>query len=263
MRAPWRHLMLGGAAISLVALGCSSDDSADPTSTPAPPTTADASSTTDPALSTDAPTSTSTNTTEAPEDSTTSSAAASTTIATESPAPTTTEAAPPSTAIPPAPAPLDPDDPNNQRTVTPEEQPIVDAYRQAVEAELLTYSRWPLDPDSSELVNGPFSARVMEPIRQGIADRTALNQVLDISGGITLRPYVVEDDDGDPDRVFVWDCQIDATFWKDVDTGEKAPPDAFPNAGPPGVETGVVAVMVNVDGRWLLDEGALEPQACA
>ena len=103
----------------------------------------------------------------------------------------------------------------------------------------------------------------MEPIRQGIADRTALNQVLDISGGITLRPYVVEDDDGDPDRVFVWDCQIDATFWKDIDTGEKAPPDAFPNAGPPGVETGVVAVMVNVDGRWLLDEGALEPQACA
>ena len=27
-------------------------------------------------------------------------------------------------------------------------------------------------------------------------------------------------------------------LWKDVDTGEKAPPDAFPNAGPPGVATG-------------------------
>lgn len=262
MRAPWRHLMLGGAVISLVALGCSSDDSADSTSTPAPPTTADASTTTAPGPSTDAPIPTSTSTTAPPQDTTTSSAAASTTATTEAPSSTTTEAAP-STAIPQAPAPLDPDDPNNQRTVAPEEQPIVEAYRRAVEAELVTYSRWPLDPESPELVNGPFTARVMEPIRQGIADRTALNQVLDISGGITLRPYVVEDDDGDPDRVFVWDCQIDATFWKDVDTGEKAPPDAFPNAGPPGVATGVVAVMVNVDGRWLLDQGALEPQACA
>ena len=263
MRAPWRHLMLGGAVISLVALGCSSDDSADSTSTPAPPTTADASTTTAPGPSTDAPIPTSTSTTAPPDDTTTSSAASSTTATTEAPPRTTTEAAPSSTAIPQAPAPLDPDDPNNQRTVAPEEQPIVEAYRRAVEAELVTYSRWPLDPDSPELVNGPFTARVMEPIRQGIADRTALNQVLDISGGITLRPYVVEDDDGDPDRVFVWDCQIDATFWKDVDTGEKAPPDAFPNAGPPGVATGVVAVMVNVDGRWLLDQGALEPQACA
>lgn len=262
MRAPWRHLMLGGAVICMFALGCSSDDSADSTSTPAPPSTADASTTTDPTLSTDAPGSTSTSTTEPPDETTTSSAAATTPVTTEAPAPTTTEAAPPSTAIPQAPVRLDPDDPNNQRTVAPEEQPIVDAYRQAVEAELLTYSRWPLDSESPELVNGPFTARVMEPIRQGIADRTALNQVLDISGGIALRPYVIEDDDGDPNRVFVWDCQIDATFWKDVDTGEKAPPDAFPNAGPPGVETGVVAVMVNVDGRWLLDEGALEPQAC-
>ena len=257
MRAPWRHLMMGGAVISLIALGCSSGDSADPSSTPAPPTTTDA-------PTTDPPTTTSTSTIQSPDNSTTTtSAAPSTAVTTEAPDPTTTQAPPPNTAIPQAQAPLDPDDPNSQRTVAPEDQPVVDAYRKAVEAELLTYSRWPLDSESPELVTGPFTARVMEPIRQGIVDRTALNQVLDISGGITLRPYVIEDDDGDPNRVFVWDCQIDATFWKDVDTGEKAPPDAFPNAGPPGVETGVVAVMVNVDGRWLLDEGALEPQACA
>lgn len=262
MRAPWRHLMLGGAAITLVALGCSSVDSADPTSTPAAPTTAGAPTSTVAASTTAASTPAPTSTSRVPGDITTTSVAA-TSTATDPPASTTTDAAPPGTAIPQAPAQLDPDDPNNQRTVAPEDAPIVDAYRGAVEAELLTYSRWPLDPESPELLNGPFTAEVMEPIRAGIADRSALNQVLDISGGITLRPYVIEDDDGDPDRVFVWDCQIDATFWKDVDTGEKAPPDAFPNAGPPGVETGVVAVMVKVDGRWLLDEGALEPQACA
>lgn len=256
MRAPWAPLMVGGVIVSLIAMGCSSDESAEPTLTPAPPTRADGSTTTDPAP-------TSTSTTEPPNETTASSSVATTTVATgPSSDPTTTEAAPPSTVIPPAPAPIDPDDPNNQRTILPEHEPMLDAYRRAVEAELLTYSRWPLDPESPELVGGPFTAKVMEPIRQGIADRTALNQVLDIGDGITLRPYVIEDDDGDPNRVFVWDCQIDATFWKDVDTGQKAPPDAFPNAGPPGVETGVVAVMVNADGQWLLDEGALEPRAC-
>jgi len=249
--------MVGGAVVSLIAMGCSSGDSAEPIVTPAPPTTADASTTTEPAPR-------STSTTEPPDETTTSEAPGATAVTTGPPLdPTTTEATPPSTAIPRAPAPIDPDDPNNQRTILPEHESMIDAYRRAVEAELLTYSRWPLDAESPELVNGPFTAKVMEPIRQGIADRTALNQVLDIGDGITLRPYVIEDDYADPNRVFVWDCQIDATFWKDVDTGEKAPPDAFPNVGAPGVDTGVVAVMVNVDGQWLLDEGALEPRACA
>jgi hypothetical protein len=259
MRAPWRHVMLGGT-MALVAFGCSSDDTAEPEPTPLVPTTADFSTSTSISADTTLPgTSTTTD-----EPTTTSENPTSTSdITTTSQLPSTTALAPPSTLIAPAPAELDPGDPNNQHSVAPEDEPIVTAYRQAVEAELITYSRWPLDPDSPELVNGPFTARVMGPIRDGIAARTDLNQVLDISSGITLRPYVVEDDDGDPDRVFVWDCQIDATFWKDVDTGEKAPPDAFPNVGPPGVETGVVAVMVRVDGRWLLDEGALEPQACA
>jgi len=61
----------------------------------------------------------------------------------------------------------------------------------------------------------------------------------------------------------VWDCQIDATFWKDVDSGEKAPPDAYPNVGPPGVETGTETVMVRVDGMWLVDSGSVEERACA
>ncbi|MBK8334687.1 MAG: hypothetical protein IPL07_20545 [Acidimicrobiaceae bacterium] len=93
-----------------------------------------------------------------------------------------------------------------------------------------------------------------------MVERTQKNQVLDISGGMTLRPYVVENDD--PTRAFVWDCQIDATFWKDKDTGAKAPPDAWPNNGPPGVEVGISAVMVLVEGEWLLDDGGLEPRAC-
>ena len=173
---------------------------------------------------------------------------------------TTTTNGPPTTLIRPADLVTDPNDPNNLHTSLPEHQPIIDAYVAGVYAQLITYSRWPLDPTSPELAAAPITERVLQANNDGMVERTQKNQVLDISGGVTLRPYVVENDD--PTRAFVWDCQIDATFWKDKDTGEKAPPDAWPNLGPPGVETGVVAVMVLVDGRWLLDDGGLEPQAC-
>lgn len=244
------------AALGVLALAaCSGDGSADPATTPAiPGETTDA--TTNPTSTEVGSTSTIATTSTAPTTATSSA----TTVPI---APTSTTPPTPSTLIPPAALETDPASPNNQRVVTPEQQPVIDAYRAGVEAENLTYARWPLDPASPELTAAPFTDKARGAIESGIAERTALNQVLDISGGLTLRPYVVEDDDGDPNRVFVWDCQIDATFWKDADTGEKAPPDAFPNAGPPGVEIGVVAVLVNVDGQWLLDEGGLEPQACA
>ena len=173
---------------------------------------------------------------------------------------TTTTNGPPTTLIRPADLVTDPNDPNNLHTSLPAHQPIIDAYLAGVYAQLITYSRWPLDPTSPELAAAPITERVLQANNDGMVERTQKNQVLDISGGVTLRPYVVENDD--PTRAFVWDCQIDATFWKDKDTGVKAPPDAWPNLGPPGVETGVVAVMVLVDGRWLLDDGGLEPQAC-
>jgi hypothetical protein len=176
-------------------------------------------------------------------------------------APTTTApTGPPPTLIRPADLVTDPNDPNNLHTSLPEHQPIIDAYVQAINAELVTYSRWPLDPTSAELLAAPLTDAMRTKENTGLVERTERNQVLDIGGGMTLRPYVVENED--PARAFVWDCQIDATFWKDKDTGEKAPPDAWPNVGPPGVEVGVVAVMVFVEGQWSLDDGGLEPQAC-
>ena len=172
----------------------------------------------------------------------------------------TTTNGPPTTLIRPADLVTDPNDPNNLHTSLPEHQPIIDAYVAAISAELITYSRWPLDPTSSELMSAPISDAMRSRENSGLVERTQLNQVLDISGGMTLRPYVVENDD--PTRAFVWDCQIDATFWKDKDTGAKAPPDAWPNSGPPGVEVGISAVMVLVEGEWHLDDGGLEPRAC-
>lgn len=158
--------------------------------------------------------------------------------------------------------PLDPADPNNQRTVTPDQQPIIDAYREAAFKVNLNSSVWPLDAQSVLLLSSPVTSRLLASDAEGYQARTEANQVLDISGGLTLRPYVVET--SEPNRKLVYDCQIDATFWKDVDTGEKAPPDGgYPNAGPPGVEWGTGAVVVLVDGRWLVDEWLIDPTACA
>jgi len=194
------------------------------------------------------------------DSTTTSTGSASSDASTSTTSSSTRTNGPPTTLIRPADLVTDPNDPNNLHTSLPEHQPIIDAYVTGVYAQLITYSRWPLDPTSPELAAAPITERVLQANNDGMVERTQKNQVLDISGGVTLRPYVVENDD--PTRAFVWDCQIDATFWKDKDTGVKAPPDAWPNLGPPGVETGVVAVMVLVDGRWLLDDGGLEPQAC-
>jgi len=230
---------------ALVLGACSSGDSSNGDPTVPIPTAATS------LTSTTSADSTTTSTGSASSDASTSTTSSST---------TTTTNGPPTTLIRPADLVTDPNDPNNLHTSLPEHQPIIDAYVAGVYAQLITYSRWPLDPTSPELAAAPITERVLQANNDGMVERTQKNQVLDISGGVTLRPYVVENDD--PTRAFVWDCQIDATFWKDKDTGEKAPPDAWPNLGPPGVETGVVAVMVLVDGRWLLDDGGLEPQAC-
>ena len=203
-------------------------------------------------------TSTSTSSSDPPTGSTTTSTSPATSNAPTATA--TTTGGPTTTLVRPADLVTDPDDPNNLHTSLPEHQPIIDAYVAAINAELITYSQWPLDPTSTELMGAPISDEMRSRENSGLVERTQLNQVLDISGGMTLRPYVVENDD--PTRAFVWDCQIDATFWKDNDSGAKAPPDAWPNNGPPGVEVGVSAVMVLVEGEWLLDDGGLEPRAC-
>lgn len=218
-----------------------------------------------PPASTDITTTTSTATTAVPESaatSTTHAADSSTTRTTEPEADLDPTAQAPGFDFPPADLETDPASPSNNRVVRPEDAPIIEAYLNAFEADMATFSQWPLDPRSPALLASPITDEVLSLYESGIARRTELNQVLDISGGLTSRPYVIEDDDGDPNRAIVWDCQIDATFWKDVDTGEKAPPDAYPNVGAPGVEFGWASALVFENGAWLVAEGGEEPRAC-
>ncbi|MEL6893914.1 MAG: hypothetical protein AAFP84_20155 [Actinomycetota bacterium] len=165
--------------------------------------------------------------------------------------------------FPPAALRTDPASPNNNRVIEPEDEPIIAAYLEAATAQNLMFSEWPLNARNPVLVGAPFTPELLEGFEVGVANRTDLNHVLDVSEGLTARPYVIDDDDGDPSRAIVWDCQIDATFWKDVDTGEKAPPGGgYPNVGAPGVEVGTSTELVLRDGRWLVNSGAAEERAC-
>jgi hypothetical protein len=132
-----------------------------------------------------------------------------------------------------------------------------------MEAAILTWAKAPIDVRSAGLVAAPVTGKLLDSYEEGAAYRNERNEVLDISGGITFRPYIVEDTDGDPNRVFVYDCQIDATVWRNRDTGAPAPPDQnWPNVGVPGVAFGGLAIMIQQDGRWLVDEGYADPSAC-
>lgn len=238
---------------ALLAAGCSSSSSQPPNTPPIPTAPTITVATSGPATSTTAPATNSIDTAVPVSDAATT-LPAETVAVTDAPAESTSP-------IPTAAPPIDPTDPNNQRTITPDQQPIIDAYLAVLKAELLTASVWPLDPRSPQLLAAPLTAKALAAENPGLVERTQLNQILDISGGITYRPYVVETDD--PARVILHDCQIDATFWKNRDTGDKAQPDAnWPNAGPPGIKWGAGAVMVLVDGKWLFDSGFTEPSAC-
>ena len=94
-------------------------------------------------------------------------------------APTTSSTTgPPTTLIRPADLVTDPNDPNNLHASLPEHQPIIDAYVAGVYAQLVTYSRWPLDPTSPELAAAPITERVLQANNDGMVERTQKNQVL-------------------------------------------------------------------------------------
>jgi len=253
--------MVLATGVLVAACASSSDDFEPGASIPGDGTRSPAATTTTPATSTSAAL-----TTTAPEVTTTATSTTPDTALSTPTADLEVAAAPqaPGFDIPAADLETDPTSPNNNRLIRPEDEPVIAAYLSAGEAQLTAFSTLPLDADSPELLAAPFTSEALDGLATGFAFRIEQNQVLDISQGVTARPYVIEDDDGDPERAIVWDCQIDATFWKDVGTGEKAPPEeSYPNMGAPGVELGTAALMVKVGGEWFAASGSLEPRACA
>jgi chemotaxis response regulator CheB len=161
---------------------------------------------------------------------------------------------------------LDPDDKNNRRQApdTPEEIAIIAAYIEGLDRLNAFYATFPADPNDPVLVDGPFTAEVIEFEQETALKREAERRVLDVSGGLTLRPYIVSFTPGET-TALVFDCQLDATVWRNADTGEVVPPpnDSFPNTGPDvATATSLSIEMELVGGEWLVGTGSSQPGAC-
>jgi hypothetical protein len=84
----------------------------------------------------------------------------------------------------------------------------------------------------------------------------AAGMYYDISGGILFRPVVIAEPRSDTEA-FVFDCQIDATGWRNADG-------SFAEGDTPGVKRSPqIARMKKIDGRWLTDGVSTDDRVCA
>lgn len=156
---------------------------------------------------------------------------------------------------------LAPSNPNNSRPVLPEQLPVLEAHLSAIQANTVVSSRWPIDPDSPELIGAALTADTLARIQQSLRERLAQHQVLDVSQGVTFRPYVVGPV---TDTAVVYDCELAGHYWKNTDTGELVAPTEVWPAGPGHiVEVGIRVDMVYRDGRWLVSGSQIDQGACA
>lgn len=156
---------------------------------------------------------------------------------------------------------LDPANPNNSRALLPEQLPVLQAHLEAIQANTLVYSRWPIDPEAPELASAPVTSETLARIQESLRGRLARGEVLDVSQGVTFRPYVV----GPITEIaVVFDCEIAGHYWTKADTGDLVAPNEIWPAGPGRVvEVGLRVDMVNRDGRWLVAGSQIDPEACA
>jgi hypothetical protein len=156
---------------------------------------------------------------------------------------------------------LDPNNPNNSRPVLPEQVPVLEAYLRAIQAATLVSSTWPIDPSAPVLLGAPFTPEALARAQQGNQEALDSNEVLDVSQGVTFRPYVVGPVG---ETATVLDCELAGHYWKKADTGDLRPPDEIWPAGPGHiVEVGLRVHLVLRDGQWLWDSSQIDPAACA
>jgi hypothetical protein len=155
----------------------------------------------------------------------------------------------------------DPTSPDNNRPVLPEQLPVLEAHLSAIQANTLASSQWPIDPDAPELIGAPLTPDTLARIQQSLRERLTQHEVLDVSQGVTFRPYVIGPV---TDTAVVYDCELAGHYWKNADTGELVTPTEVWPAGPGHiVQVGLRVDMVLRDGRWLVNGSQIDPAACA
>ena len=157
---------------------------------------------------------------------------------------------------------LDPNNVNNSRPILPEHLPVLEALPQRIQASTQVSSTWPINPDAPELARRPaYRPRSSQRVQDAAARRLERGEVLNVSQGVTFRPYVVGPV---TDTAVVFDCEIAGHYWTKADTGELVPPDEIWPAGPGRIVEVGLRVDLRAPRRPLaLDASQIDPGACA
>ncbi len=139
-------------------------------------------------------------------------------------------------------------------TLTEEDRPIIEAYLQARLVFFQATAAHPID------LEGPGWAEAyvdgVDRYRSVLTRHLDLQEFLDLSGGVVLRPQVIGDLRADGQAV-VWDCMLDGSVWRlpNGDLGSDSILGIVPN--------GLEAVIVNdISGTWKAQQVSNQEAAC-
>lgn len=141
---------------------------------------------------------------------------------------------------------------DNSREILPEHLPIIEAYLTVLQGEYQVISTAPIDPDAPFLATEPVTEESRAPVRSALARRRDLGHVLDVSQGVTFRPYVVGPV---TDTAVLYDCELAGHYWVFAETGELVPPDEVWVGGPSRIEE--VGVRYNMVYRTVAGSSAI------
>lgn len=242
-RAMWPLLV----ALMLVSAACSDDE---PVELPGIPDDE-----TEQAAEDSGPTSTTSTSTTTPE------AATTTTSSTLAPDALVVAEQFPGVTFPAAELPTEAGSINNNRAPaeTEKERALIAAFVAWVNASMEANTSVPAS--FTPLEGLPTTEERATSLREGYAAAEARGETLDVSGGLTVRPYVVEQED--PNMGLVYDCSINASIWRAEDGTQLDARSGWPQVGPPGVELGFGYSFELVDDVWVLTSVFSEPGACA
>ena len=164
----------------------------------------------------------------------------------------TTTAAPPtavSTTQPAATTTADPD----VRSVSPDDLPIVDAYKAYISVFNQAATSNPVNAgvDFSQVAIPSFATT----IRNYLAGQRDKGAVLNVSLGVTLRPFVVTAPRTSTEA-YVNDCQLDGSYWMD------AAGNPLPGERAVVRRNGVLFKMTLIGGTWVVATGGKQGGAC-
>ena len=146
--------------------------------------------------------------------------------------------------------------PNLAHIVRPEDTPILEAYVKYITALHQAYSQNPIEVERGDLFDGLVTATKFDQTKQGLAKRRDAGQSLQVSQGLTIRPFVISDPRSSTEAT-VLDCQLDGSYFIDVATGQ-------PSANQKTAirQFSASALLVLVDGKWVVDRDGFQGGAC-